>query len=132
MAQVELSGSAEKPRGADEAVRRLLLISSSPGSKVSEQEAQRVFSVSMTISALRCLLSYVALPILTPLVGVAASVGPWVGIPIAVAALYFDVKGIRRLWATQYRWRWHLTVVYLAVMGLVTYLLVGDILKLFT
>lgn len=129
MAQLDVRGSVGGSRTAEDAVRRLLRISPRRG-KVSEQEAQRVFSVSMTISALRCLLSYVALPILTPLVGVAASVGPWVGLPIAVAALYFDVKGIRRLWATDYRWRWPLTVVYLGVMGLVADLLVGDILKL--
>ncbi len=81
----------------------------------------------MVISGLRCLLSYLVLPILTPALGAAAGVGPIIGIPIAVVALVFDVRGIRRFWLADHRWRWPITVVYLAVMGLVASLLATDI-----
>ena len=47
-----------------------------------------IFNVSMGLSALRCLLSYVVFPIVTPLVGAATSVGPAIGIPIAAGVLY--------------------------------------------
>jgi hypothetical protein len=72
----------------------------------------------------------VVFPILTPVLGVATGVGPAVGLPIAVLALVFDVIGIRRFWLADHRWRWGMTLLYAAVMALVTVLLVGDIVHL--
>ena len=98
-----------------------------PSASVSEAQLQRLFSVSILLSALRCLLTYIVLPIITPLIGAATSVGPALGIPLSIVALAFDVMAIRRFWLARHRWRWAMTVIYLAVMGLVTALLVGDI-----
>ncbi|MDA8391908.1 MAG: hypothetical protein M0Z87_03725 [Actinomycetota bacterium] len=120
-------GLPAKRSAVDRAVRQLLRIG---GRRTSEEDAQRVFSVSITLSALRCTLSYVVLPILAPLLGVATSIGPYVGIPVAILALIFDAKGIRRFWLANYRLRWQMTFVYLAVMGLVTMLLVDNISQL--
>jgi hypothetical protein len=89
-----------------------------------------MFSFSIVLSALRCLLSYVVFPIATPALGLATGVGPVIGIPIAVLALFFDVVGIRRFWVNNHRWRWGMTVLYAAVMVLVSALLVGDIVHL--
>src|SRR5580698_8742040 len=122
--QVAPSG-VERPR-AEAAMRRLLFVPDGPVT-AGEASAHRIFNVSMGLSALRCLLSYVVFPIVTPLVGAAASVGPAIGIPIAVVALFFDVIGIRRFWLAGHRLRWVMTVVYVLVMSLVTSLLVGDI-----
>ena len=108
-------------RGARVATRR-------PSSaSVTEAQLQRVFSLSILLSAFRCLLTYIILPIVTPLLGAATSIGPAIGIPVSVLALGFDVFAIRRFWVARHRWRWAMTVLYLAVMGLVTALLVGDI-----
>ena len=93
---------------ADEAMRRLLVIPDRPG-RVTEADAHRLFSTSMLLSALRCLLSYVLLPVITPLIGAAAGVGPVLGIPIAVVALVFDVRGIRRFWLVDHKHRWPVT-----------------------
>jgi hypothetical protein len=93
----------------------------------SEDSANRIFSVSILLSALRCLLSYIVLPILTPLLGAATSVGPAVGIPLAVVALVFDVRGIRRFWLADHRWRWSMTAVYGVVMAFVMILLVQNL-----
>jgi len=113
---------------ADQSMRRLLRV---PDRKAATADsAQRLFSTSMLISALRCLLSYVVFPILTPLLGTATGVGPAIGLPIAVVALVFDVRGVRRFWLANHRWRWPITFIYLAVMALVTVLLVGDVIKL--
>jgi hypothetical protein len=110
-------------------MRRLLFVPSAP-SDVGEAAVHRMFSFSIVLSALRCLLSYVVFPILTPVLGVASGVGPAIGIPIAVLALFFDVVGIRRFWLTDHRWRWGMTLIYAAVMVLVSSLLVGDIVHL--
>lgn len=110
-------------------MRRLLFVPPGPSS-VGEDAVHRMFSFSIVLSALRCLLSYVVFPIVTPALGLATGVGPAIGIPIAVLALIFDVIGIRRFWVNDHRWRWGMTVVYAAVMILVTTLLAGDIVHL--
>lgn len=112
---------------AETAVRQLLRVDDPGACQVSDEQVHRVFSVSILLSAFRCLLGYVLLPIITPVLGAATSIAPALGIPVAVVALVFDVMGIRRFWAARHRWRWEMTVVYLAVMGLVTSLLVKDI-----
>ena len=114
---------------ADQFMCRLLCIPSGAPTR-REDSVHRIFNVSILISALRCLLSYIVLPIATPALGAATGVGPAVGMPIAVVALVFDVAGIRRFWMAKHRWRWQATGVYAAVMGLVCALLVGDIVHL--
>lgn len=120
---------------AEPVVRRLLVLPQTAGSPVRvsrDQEAatHRLFNFSMALSGLRCLLSYVLLPVVTPAIGAAAQVGPMVGIPIAAVALVFDVMAVRRFWAAQHRWRWKITLVYAAVMTMVFGLLVSDIVHL--
>jgi hypothetical protein len=110
-------------------MRRILCVPAQP-SPVAEDAVHRMFSLSITISAIRCLLSYVVFPILSPVLGVATGVGPAVGLPIAVVALVFDVIGIRRFWVNDHPWRWSMSVLYAAVMILVTVLLIGDVVHL--
>jgi len=110
-------------------MRRLLRVPEGP--PVADQaSAHRLFSASILLSALRCLLSYIVFPIVTPLLGAAAGVGPAIGIPIGIVALVFDVRGIRRFWLADHRWRWAITALYCAVMVLVTVLVIGDIASL--
>jgi hypothetical protein len=123
---------------AEPVVRRLLLVPPCPDAKgvasrnrrSQDAAAHRLFNFSIALSGLRCLLGYVVVPIVTPLVGAAAKVAPMVGIPIAVVALTFDVMAVRRFWAADHRWRWGITAVYVVVMSLVLALLVGDIVHL--
>lgn len=119
---------AERTR-AERVVRRVLRVpeGTRPGCAAS---AQRLFSTSILLSAARCLLSYVLLPIVTPLASAFAGVEPYVGIPVALLALGFDVAGMRRFWVADHRWRWAMTALYLAVMALVTVLLVSDVRRL--
>jgi hypothetical protein len=114
---------------ADVAMRRLLFVPAGP-SAIGDDAVHRMFSLSIVVSALRCLLSYVVFPIVTPVLGVATGVGPVVGIPIAVLALVFDVIGIRRFWVADHRWRWGMTLIYAAVMAMVSALLALDIVHL--
>lgn len=94
---------------------------------VRDEDVHRLFSISILISALRCLLSYVVFPVAALAVGAVGGVAPAIGIPIALVALYFDVKGIRRFWLANHRYRWVMTWIYAAVMILVLVLLAGNI-----
>lgn len=86
-----------------------------------------IFSSSILLSATRCLLSYVFFPILAPWLGAVPVVGPAIGIPVAAAALVFDVRAVRRFFIADHRWRWAAAALYFVVMGMVSYLLVRDI-----
>ncbi|MHB8189224.1 MAG: hypothetical protein ACYDHP_02110 [Ferrimicrobium sp.] len=130
--QPRCSTSNAKSDGVEATVRRVLRVSEVDSSAPREQAAERLFSVAMVISGLRCTLSYVIIPFVLPALGLGATagLGPYVGIPIGVVALFFDVKGIRRFWVAGHRWRWQMTVIYLLVIALVLYLVIGDIVQL--
>jgi hypothetical protein len=110
-------------------MRRLLRIPEGPPS-ADEASAHRIFSASILLSGLRCLLGYVVLPILSPVLGVAAGAGPEIGLPVGLIALVFDVLGIRRFWLANHRWRWPITALYSVVIVLVTTLVVADVVHL--
>ena len=97
---------------------------------IDESETHRIFSFSIFLSALRCLLTYIALPVLLPAIGLAKGVGPVIGIPIGVLALTFDYLGIRRFWLADHRQRWAFTALYAVVGTMVLALLIVDIVDL--
>jgi hypothetical protein len=120
---------ATAPRpAADVAVRRLLRIPDGP--PAPEGAAQRAFSTSTLVSATRCLLTYIVLPFLAPALGLAAGVGPALGIPIGAVAIGANVLTIRRFWAADHRWRWAYTAIALTVIALLLVLMVEDVLGL--
>lgn len=117
---------ATAPRpAADVAMRRLLRIPE--GHTVSEGAAQRAFSTSVLVSATRCILTYLVLPFLLPALGLAAGVGPAIGIPVGLVAIAANVATIRRFWAADHRWRWAYTALAAMVIVLLVVLLVEDV-----
>ncbi len=111
---------------ADGAMRRLLRVPTDLA-PIDESETHRIFSASIFLSALRCLLSYIVLPVVLPALGVAKGVGPAIGIPIGVLALTFDYLGIRRFWLADHRQRWAFSALYAVVGTMVLILLIVDI-----
>ncbi len=97
---------------------------------IDESETHRIFSASIFLSATRCLLSYIVLPVVLPAIGLARGVGPIIGIPIGVLALTFDYLGIRRFWLADHRQRWAFTALYAVVGTMVLILLIVDIVDL--
>jgi len=107
---------------ADQTMRRLLRVPDDRA-PIDESETHRIFSASIFLSALRCLLSYIVLPVVLPAIGLARGVGPWIGIPIGLLALVFDYRGIRRFWLADHRQRWAFSAIY-AVVGVMVFTLV--------
>ena len=95
-----------------------------------EAAAQRAFSTSMLVSATRCLLTYIGLPFVAPLLGIAKNVGPGLGIAIGLVAIGSNVLTIRRFHAARHRWRWAYTAISLSVIGLLLVLMGQDIVDL--
>ena len=116
---------------ADLVVRRIHRNRERPAG-VTAASAYTAFQRSMLISAIRCTLTYVVFPFVVPAVGFATGVGPVLGIVIGVVAMTCDVFTIRRFFSVDHKWRWHFSAVALAVIGLLSVLLVQDIVHLVT
>ncbi len=122
-------GTFRKQSAADAFMCKLLCIPANRP-KISEEQAHKMFGLSIAISGVRCLLSYIILPVLLPILGLATGVGPIIGIPVGLLALVFDIKGIRRFWLSGHQWRWQMSVIYLFVIVMVVGLLLVDIVHL--
>ncbi len=115
---------------ADELMRRILRIDEQ-ARRHTDDELRRGFSQSMLVSAVRCILTYLVLPFVAPLLGFAAGVGPILGIAIGVVAITFNVRTIRRFWMADHRWRWAYTAVGGIVMVMLVVLIALDLAELF-
>jgi len=91
---------------------------------------QRLFTMSMVISGIRCVLAYVVLPFVTPFLGLAPGVGPVLGLSIGVVAIAANVFSIRRFWLANHRWRKPITVLHVGVIILLLVLVWFDLQEL--
>ena len=98
---------------------------------VTEEAANRVFSTSILVSAVRCLLAYIVFPWLLPAFGLAGDVGPGIGLVVGVVAIAFNLLSIRRFWRADHRWKWPITALNGTVIVLLSVLLVIDLGELF-
>jgi hypothetical protein len=67
-----------------------------------QNEAARLFSLSIVISGTRCILTYIVFPWVLPVLGIAGGVGPAVGVVVGVVAIGFNVLSIRRWRASKH------------------------------
>jgi hypothetical protein len=104
---------------ADRRMRRFLRLPED-GPRVSIMDAQNAFSKSIVISATRCLLTYVAIPLLLPLVDLSGAVGPILGLLLGAVSMVAIVFATRRFFAADHKWRW----AYAAVGGGIFLLLI--------
>ena len=111
---------------ADRFMRRLLRLPID-GPKATVQEAQKAFQTSIMVATVRCLLMYIFFPFVLPAIGVASGVGPWIGLPISVAAIVAISMSIRRFWRADHSKRWHYTVLGTVVIGFMIYQIVVDL-----
>jgi hypothetical protein len=117
----------EPPRSsADRFMRRLLRLPVD-GPKATAQEAQKAFQTSIMVATVRCLLMYIFFPFVLPAIGVASGVGPWIGLPISVAAIVAISMSIRRFWRADHSKRWHYTVLGTVVIAFMIYQIVVDL-----
>jgi hypothetical protein len=94
---------------------------------ISEAEAQRAFNWAIVISGIRCLIAYILLPFVFPIIGLAEGVGPWLGIVIGLVAIVANVFSIRRFSRSSHRLRIPVMAINYAVIALLFVLLVIDV-----
>jgi hypothetical protein len=114
---------------AERAVRRALWIPDA-AERSSAGDVHSAFSRSMVVSALRCVLTYIILPFVAPLVGVIQGVGPVVGLALGSVAVAFNVASMRRFFVAEHRWRWAYAAIGGAVICLLAVLMAHDLSRL--
>ena len=92
----------------------------------------KAFSLSVMISAVRCLLTYIVFPWVLPLLGVARGVGPVVGITVGVVAIAFNVASIRRFMRSGHQYRHWIAGLNVVVIGMLLVLIARDLAELLT
>ncbi len=108
-------------------MRRLLRL---PEGKTSTaQEARSAFQKSIAITACRCIVMYLVLPFVLPVVGLASGAGPAIGLIIGTLAIISIIYSIRRFWRADHSKRWHYTVFATVIIGSLIYLSVQDIIS---
>lgn len=116
---------------ADRFMRRLLRLPLE-GPKPTAADAQKAFQTSIMVATVRCLLMYVVLPFVLPIIGVASGVGPWIGLPISIAAIVAITMSIRRFWRADHSKRWHYTVLGTTVICFLIFLVIQDLTEILT
>ncbi|MEZ5167103.1 MAG: hypothetical protein R2695_11675 [Acidimicrobiales bacterium] len=97
---------------------------------VTMHSAERAFTKSIAVSAIRCTLTYILIPFLFPLIGWGTGVGPVIGIPVGLAAIVANLVSIRRFHRADHRWKWPMTAINVGIIGLLVVLVVTDLTSL--
>jgi hypothetical protein len=92
--------------------------------------AANAFSISMMVSGVRCMLTYIVFPWALPVLGLAAGVGSAIGLAFGVLAIGSNVLSIRRMWATDFKWKWPISVINAGVIVLLLVLIGLDLANL--
>jgi hypothetical protein len=107
------SGRRASFAAADVFMRRLLRVDTVDPQAAAG--AHRAFRWSILVTAVRCTILYMVVPILVPIVSVARVVAVPVSIALCMFALVNGVVSVRRFWIANHPARWK----YLAFMGVV-------------
>lgn len=90
-------------------------------------EAEVGFQRSITVSGIRCILTYVVFPFVAPLVGLAAGVGAVVGLIIGTVSIAANIFSIRRFQRADHRLKRPVTALHLGVIVLLAILFYRDV-----
>ena len=118
------------PEELQAALLRLTLLRLDDTDTATAAEARSAFQKSLLFTTCRCLLMYIILPFVLPLVGIARGVGPVIGITIGILAMISIVYSIRRFWKADHSKRWHYTIFGTVIIGFLIYLTVKDLITL--
>lgn len=110
---------------ADRFMRRLLRVTT-VDSKAG-RGAHRAFRLALIISGVRCLITYLVIPLGVPMLSFIGVVAAPVGIALCVYAIVNGVISVRRFWAADYRGKWMYTWFIAVVFIVLAFALASDI-----
>lgn len=115
---------------ADRFMRRLLRVSEVKKTPFINRDAHRNFRVAIIISGVRCLITYLLIPILVPIVGFAGVLAAPVGIALCVIAVVNGIVSVRRFWVSDHKGKWMYTWFMAFVFVILAFALVADIARI--
>lgn len=113
---------------ADRFMRRLLRVRTTDRRVL--RDAHKAFRVSLVISAVRCLITYLVVPIAVPLLSFAGVFAAPIGIALCVVAVVNGVVSVRRFWTSDHRMKWMYTWFMLFVFAVLAVAFYADISRL--
>lgn len=118
------SPSFRSEAAPDRFMRRLLGVS---GGGVSGAGAQKAFRTSVIVSAIRCIVTYVVVPVVVPLLALSGWVAAPIGIALCIYAVVNGIVSLRRFWGSDHPSRWLYTGFIAVVFVVLAFALVSDL-----
>lgn len=115
--RVQPTARAKEP-AADRFMRSLLRVDGTRSRATSERSAHRYLRLSMVITGIRCLITYLAIPIAVPIIGLSGAVSAPLGLALSAVAVVTGILSLRRFWESGHRFRWMYTG-FIAIVFLV-------------
>ncbi len=116
---------------ADRTMRRILRIEGppQPGAIFGATQAM---GRSLAISGIRCIITYLLIPIVTPIIGISEVFGAPLSITLCLIAAVLNVRSVRRFWIADHKRRWAYTAFGAVVMCFLAFGIGTDIVRLAT
>jgi hypothetical protein len=116
---------------ADRFMRKLLRVGDEvdPGALLG---AQKALSKSILVSAVRCTITYLLIPILGSAIGLLDVFGPVLSIALCLFAGFMSIRSMRRFWIANHAKRWAYTVFASVVLVALTVGITIDVVRLVT
>ena len=96
-----------------------------------EEQPEKLFSQSILISGIRCLLTYVVFPFVFPVLGITSGIGSGIGLVIGTIAILANIFSIRRFWKADHKYKWPVSALNVGIIILLVILIVLDANNLF-
>ena len=113
---------------ADRFMRRLLGVREPH--RGSDAAAHRAFRTSVLVSAVRCIITYVVVPVVVPLLSLSGWVAAPIGIALCVYAVVNGIVSLKRFWRSDHAQRWVYTGFMAIVFIVLGIALVSDLSRL--
>lgn len=115
---------------ADRFMRRLLRVEKTDRSVKAERAAHRGFRIALVVTAIRCIISYLVIPIGVPIIGLSGIVAAPIGLALCVVAVINGVLSLRRFWKADHRSKWIYTWFIAFVFAVLAVAMVSDIVRI--
>lgn len=127
----EVTPVAEVQRSApDRFMRWLLRVEGAKKTPFINRDAHKNFRVALIISGVRCLITYLFIPILVPVLGIAGVLAAPIGLALCIVAAVNGVISVRRFWIADHRGKWMYTWFILVVFVVLTVAMISDIARM--
>lgn len=92
--------------------------------------ARRSTTAALALSGIRCTITYLLIPAVTPIIGLFETIGAPLSIALSSIAIVMGLSGVRRFWIADHRARWAYTNFIGVVLVLLSIGIVFDLLTI--